>query len=263
MKLKILLFSILCAAACAAGAQALPVPFVENGKTLDSTPTMTMYWAGHQSRAVLVLIPGGDGNLGIKPDTPDLKHPFYQTLKRLSSAELTSGKIDVAIFDSPYPLSPNQRYPSARGTSDHVKRIKSVVKYYKDKTRLPVWIMGHSNGGISLMEFVRHLQDERETNLISGMVVSSARNETRFSAPLDFPILFMDHKNNGCNVDSATIYGTYEKVKEISGSAVERAFITSGEAQSLNACVSGFHMYYKADEEVAKVLEDFLIRNTR
>jgi hypothetical protein len=263
VKFRLILLVVLLIISCAVGAEVLPVPFLEDGKVIDSTPTMTMYWKGQEAKAVLILIPGGDGNVGIKPDTSDLKNPFYQIFKRLSLIDQTSGKIDAVIFDSPYPLSPNQRYPSARGTTDHVKRIKSVVKFYKEKTTLPVWIIGHSNGGISLMEFIKHLQDVNETSLISGMVVSSARNESQFASPIDFPILFMDHKNNGCTVDSATIYSTFEKVKAISHNKVERTFISSGESQSLNPCVSGYHMYYKAGEEVSKVLEDFVLQNTR
>lgn len=244
-----------------ARAEVIPVDLKEEGK-IESTPTMTMYWAGQQSRAVLVLIPGGDGNIGIKPETPDLKHPFYQALKRLSDPTLTSGTTDVVVFDSPYPLSPNQRYPSARATSDHVKRVKSVLAFYKEKTHLPVWVMGHSNGGITLMELIKDLQKTNRIKLIDGMVVSSARNESSFSAPLNFPILFMDHKNNGCAVDDQTVYRTYESVKKIASSPVGQVLITSGESQSANPCVSGFHMYFKADAELSKALDDFIGKNT-
>lgn len=244
-----------------ARAEVIPVDLKEDGK-IDSTPTMTMYWAGRQARAVLVLIPGGDGNIGIKLETPDLKHPFYQALKRLTDPALTSGATDVVIFDSPYALSPNQRYPAARGSSDHVKRIESVLAFYKERTRLPVWIMGHSNGGISLMELIKALQKNNRTKLIDGMVVSSARNESAFSAPLDFPILFIDHKNNGCAVDTQTVYRTYESVKTIASRAVGQVLITSGESQSANPCYSGFHMYFKAEDELSKALDDFIVKNT-
>jgi hypothetical protein len=245
-----------------ARAEVIQVDLKEDGK-IDSKPTMTMYWAGQQARAVLVLIPGGDGNIGIKPETPDLKHPFYQALKRLSAPALTSGATDVVIFDNPYPLSPNQRYPSARGTSDHIKRMESVLAFYKEKTHLPVWVMGHSNGGISLMELIRDLQKTDRTKLIDGMVVSSARNESSFSAPLNFPILFIDHKNNGCAVDDQTVYRTYESVKKITSSAVGQVLITSGESQSANPCYSGFHMYFKAEDELSKALDDFIGKYAR
>jgi hypothetical protein len=98
--------------------------------------------------------------------------------------------------------------------------------------------------------------------LIDGMIVSSARNESSFSAPLNFPILFIDHKNNGCAVDAQTVYRTYEAVKKIASSHVGQALITGGESQSANPCHSGFHMYFHAEEELSKVLDDFIGKNT-
>lgn len=258
---KILLLALLSFFALAR-AEVIPVDLKEDGK-IDSTPTMTMYWPGRQARAVLVLIPGGEGHIGIKPETRDLKHPFYQALKRLSDPALTSGSTDVVIFDSPFLLSPGQRYPSARGTSDHIKRIESVLAFYKERTHLPVWVMGHSNGGISLMELMRDLQKTNRTNLIDGMVVSSARNESSFSSPLGFPILFIDHKNNGCAATDQSVYRTYESVRKIASGVVGQALVASGESQSANPCRSGFHMYFKADEELSKVLDDFIGKNTR
>ena len=260
-KMKRLLVISLLSVFALARAEVIPVDLKEDCK-IDSTPTMTMYWAGQQARAVLVLIPGGDGNIGIKPEMVDLKNPFYKALKRLSDPALTSGTTDVVIFDSPYPLSPNQPYPSARGTSDHIKRMESVLAFYRKKTHLPVWVMGHSNGGISLMELIRYLQKTNQTKLIDGMVVSSARNESSFSAPLNFPILFIDHKNNGCTKGTQTVYRTYESVKKITSSPVGQVLITSGESQSADPCRSGFHMYFKAEEELSKALDDFIGKNT-
>jgi len=244
-------------------AEVIPVDLKQDGK-VDATPTMTMYWPARKARAVLVLIPGGDGYLGIKPETVDLAHPFYQALKRLTASDLTSGSIDVVIFDSPYRLSSpgHTRYPSARSGSDHIQRIESVLVFYKEKSHLPVWVMGHSNGGISLMELIKHLQKTDRTTLVDGMVVSSARNEAAFSAPLNFPILFIDHKDNGCTFDNQTVYRTYESVKKISSSVVGQALITSGESQNADPCHSGYHMYFKAEEELSKTLDDFIVRNT-
>ena len=194
-------------------AEVVAVDLAENGKLLSEIPTQTLYWKAPTPSAVLVLIPGGDGHIGIRTDTVDLRHPFYLALKTLTNPDLTTGSFDVVIFDSPKPLSPGQRYPSDRGSSDHIKRIESVVSNYRERTGLPIFIMGHSNGGISLMEFIRYLQKNKKTQIISGMIVSSARNEASFSAPIDFPVLFIDHKSNACSVTLRAVYDTYGKEK--------------------------------------------------
>ncbi len=262
MKTLLALFTLVIA--LSGHAEVIPVDLKQDGK-VDSTPTMTMYWPAQKARAVLVLIPGGDGYLGIKPDTVDLAHPFYQALKRLTTPDLTSGSIDVVIFDSPYRLSSpgfGKRHPSERTSSDHIQRIESVLVFYKEKSHLPVWVMGHSNGGISLMELIKHLQRTDRTTMIDGMVVSSARNEAAFSAPLNFPILFIDHKDNGCTNDNQTVYRTYDSVKKISSSVVGQVLITSGESQNADPCYSGHYMYFKAEEELSKALDEFIVRNT-
>ena len=101
-------------------AEVVAVDLAENGKLLSEIPTQTLYWRAPTPRALLVLIPGGDGHIGVRPDTVDLRHPFYLALKTLTSPDLTTGSFDVVIFDSPKPLSPGQRYPSDQIGRAHV-----------------------------------------------------------------------------------------------------------------------------------------------
>lgn len=181
------------------GAEVISVMPLANCFVCSTEPSKTMYWQGKNSKAVLILVPGGEGYIGLKPEQTD--HPFhqFQTLKRLTNSDLTSGHFDVVLLDSPAPLSPNQRYPTARGGADHLIRIESVIRYYKEKTGLPVWLMGHSNGGISLTEFVKYAQKNGKLDLISGVVASAIRNESYFNAPTPFPMLFLHHKTDGCS----------------------------------------------------------------
>jgi len=129
-------------------AEVIPIQPLESCFSCSSKPSMTMYWQGKESKAVVIFIPGGEGYIGLKEGELDHPYQFFQTLKRLTNPDLTSGKFDVVLLDSPSELSPNQMYPSARGAFDHMIRIESAIRYYKEKTGLPVWLMGHSNGGI-------------------------------------------------------------------------------------------------------------------
>jgi hypothetical protein len=162
-----------------ASAEVIPIASTSTGLLSSSAPTLTFYWSGKDSKAVLLFIPGGPGQIGLKPDTTEPQGERPQMLKRLSDPEATSGRYDVVLIDSPYPLSPNSPYPSARGTTDHVKRIEASALYYKHKTGLPIWVMGHSNGGISLTAFIKYLQSENKMDLISGMVALDIRSESR------------------------------------------------------------------------------------
>lgn len=243
----------------AAKAEVIPVEQIEKGLMISSEPSMTMYWQGKSSKAVLIFIPGGEGYIGLKPGQTDHLYHFHQMLKRLTNPALTSGRFDVVLLDSPRELSPRQPYPTARGSSDHLVRIESAVHYYKERTGLPVWLMGHSNGGISLTEFVKYMQKENKTSLVAGMIASGIRSESYFNAPLDMPVLFMHHQKDGCSRTLPNASNdNYLKVKDFNKSATEFVYVTGGEAESKDPCRSGYHMYYRAGEEAANLIDAFM-----
>jgi hypothetical protein len=220
---------------------------------------MTMHWRGSNAKALIIFIPGGEGYIGLKEGDQDHPYPFFQTLKRLTNPNLTSGGFDVVLFDSPSELSPRQLYPSDRGAFDHMIRIESVIKFYKLKTGLPVWLMGHSNGGISLSEFFNYAKKNNKTDLISGFIVSGARSETYFDPPYTFPMLFIHHDKDGCSHTRAEAsFKNFEKVKEVSQFPTEFVYVAGGMAEPKDPCRSGHHMYNAAAEEAAKHIDTFL-----
>lgn len=256
---KLLTYLTLLASSLVHAAEVIPVDPIEKCFLCSSEPSLTMYWQGKKSKALLLLIPGGEGFVGLKPGQTDNQYHQFQTLKRLTDPSLTSGQFDVVLLDSPGPLSPNQPYPSARGGSDHMIRIESAVRYYKAKTGLPVWLMGHSNGGISLTEFLKYARKNNRMDLIDGMVVSAVRNESYFDEPIGFPMLFIHHQQDGCSSTRHSVsFRNYEKVKAFSTSAIDFVTVQGGQAESRDPCRSGFHMYFGAGEEVAKYLDEFM-----
>ena len=243
----------------AARAEVIAVEQIEKGLMISSEPSMSMYWQGKSSKALLIFIPGGEGYIGLKPGQTDQLYQFHQMLKRLTNPTLTSGRFDVVLLDSPRELSPRQPYPSARSSSDHLVRIESAARFYQEKTGLPVWLMGHSNGGISLTAFVKYLQKENKTSLVAGMIPSGIRSESYFNAPLDMPVLFMHHQKDGCSHTlSSASHDNYLKVKGLNQSVTEFVYVTGGAAESRDPCRSGYHMYFGASEEAANLIDAFM-----
>lgn len=233
-------------------AEVIPVAPLESCFLCSSEPSLTMYWPGKDAKAVLMLIPGGDGHVGLKLGQTDHRFHQFQTLKRLTDPELTSGHFDVVLLDSPGPLS-------SRGSSDHMIRIESAVRYYKEKTGLPVWLMGHSNGGLSLTEFLQYARKKKRVELIAGMVASAVRNESYFDEPVAFPMLFMHHQSDGCSATTLSAsFRNYENVKTFSTAPVKFVIIQGGSAEPRHPCHSGFHLYFGAGEEVANHLDEFM-----
>ncbi len=263
MKNLLLLFA-LCTHLLSHAAEVIPVTPIAKCFLCSSAPSLTMYFKAPQAKAVLLFIPGGEGTIGLKEGQTNHRFHLFQTLQRLTDPTLTSGQWDVVLLDSPAELSPRQYYPAARGESDHLIRIESVVRFYKEKTGLPVWLMGHSNGGISLTFFLKYAQKNNKLDLIGGMIPSGIRNESNFEAPIPFPVLFLHHQSDGCShTTPSAAQSLHEKVKKVATSPTDFVFVTSGEPEPRDPCRSGHHMYFGAGEEAAKAIDAFMSAQVR
>ena len=181
-------------------AQVVGVEFKEKGFMFSDSPTLTFVWPSPEARTTLIFIPGGEGRIGLTPERKNLGGFYAATLKPLSDSKLTSGTFNVVVFDSPVNLPVGSGYAYSRQASEHLLRIESVVKHYKELYGLPVWLMGHSNGAVSVTEFYKMLQKKQQEQIVEGAVYSSARNGAAFNDTTKLPILFLAHKKDGCPV---------------------------------------------------------------
>lgn len=239
--------------------QVVSVEFKEKGFLFSDAPTLSFLWPAKQAKATLVFIPGGEGRLGITPDRKNLGGFYGSTLKPLSDEKLTSGGFNVVVFDSPVNL-PGTDYPTSRQSNEHLLRIESVVRHFKNAYGLPVWIMGHSNGAVSITEFYKMLQQSKKEDLVEGAVFSSARTGANFNDRTRLKILFLGHEREQCpkSLPSRTKL-VFEQQQKTNPLKTEFILVKGGEAQAQNPCGSGFHMYFGASEEAYKAIEQFVL----
>lgn len=250
-------------------AQVVAVEQVEQSWRVRSAPTLTLLRAagGPQPRAVLMMMPGGEGRLGLRPDgaldTSPPRTSFAAVARRLVDPKLTSGALHVVGVDSPYDLGYGPDI-SLRATRDHLVRMESVAQFYRARFGLPVWVMGHSNGGYSVAEFAKHLQDRKKEDLVAGLVFSAARTISDFGGgPFRWPALFVVSAEDGCAGTSAPgNERLYQRFEERNAAATEFVLVHSAQPQGEDPCRNGTHMYHRAEEEVAKILDDFIARHT-
>ena len=224
----------------------------------ETPPTLNFLWQSKNTKAVLIFIPGGEGHLGITPDRKNLGGFYGSTLKPLSDPSLTSGHFDVVVFDNPTALPVGKTYPVSRTSQDHLSRIDSVVHYFKNKTNKPIWLMGHSNGAVSITEYYKYLKKEKRDNVIAGMVYSSARNGADFPVDTHLPVLFLAHEKDGCRM--STNYASrsvYDSLIKTNTEKTQYLVLKGGEEESGHPCVSGYHMFYGASEEAYKAIDAF------
>lgn len=239
-------------------AEVLSVGHIENGVASTSDVTLTFLWKSDSARATLIMIPGGEGHLGLSPDRADMGGFYGNTLKPLSNPGITSGIFNVVIFDSPNALPVGNPYPISRATAAHLSRIEDVVQFYKAKFNKPVWLMGHSNGAVSITEFYRYLQRNQKEGIVSGMIYSSARNGAWFNSETNVPILFLAHEYDGCrNSTNANSLGVYKDLMKSNRQKMDYVLLKTGDSESQDACRSGHHMFFNAHEEAYKAIDRF------
>ena len=238
-------------------AQVIPVSPPAQEGAAPAEPTMTFLWTSPQARAVLIFIPGGEGRLKLKPERKALGGFYGGALKPLSDPALTSALFHVVVFDSPVDLPVGSVYPVSRNSADHQMRVDSVVRYYKNKFNLPIWLMGHSNGVPSIVEYFKKLQDTQQESMIEGLVYSSARNGAYFRSGTRVPILFLAHEQDGCA--SSLVSNSRSHYRNLAGQGhteIDYVLIQGGQSEG-NPCNSGFHMFSGAYEQAYRAIDAF------
>jgi len=247
----------------AIAAEVVSVTPIEDCFLCSNTPSLTMYWKNSNAKVVLLVLPGGTGQVGLTLERRDVKQSFYENLKRLTNASLTNGQVDLVLLDSSRVLTANGANLSGRAAKEHMIRIESVVKHYKEKTGLPVWILGQSNGGASLANFIRYMQEKKQSDVIAGAIASATRPESNFPSVLSIPLLFITHESDGCrNLDQ--LRKIYEAAKNANSASTEWFVVEGGEAEtSKDVCHSGYHMFYKSGEQYAQAIDDFITASVK
>lgn len=241
-------------------AEVLGIEFKEKGLFFSDVPTYSFVWPSNQAKATLIFIPGGVGRIGITPDRKKLGGFSASVLKPLSDEKLTSGSFNVVIFDSPINLPVGSDYPYSRQDKEHLLRIESLVRYFKDLYGVPVWLMGHSNGAVSLTEFYKMLQKSGTENMIEGAIYSSSRNGADFSSNTNLPILFLTHEHDGCEKSlPSRSKAVFESQSKTNLKKIKFVSIKGGEAQAQHPCYSGFHMFHGAGQEAYAAIDSFFI----
>jgi pimeloyl-ACP methyl ester carboxylesterase len=172
----------------------------------------------------------------------------------------TSGQFNVVIFDNPtvLPQSTKYTYPASRGGLDHLVRIDSVVNHYQKLLNKPIWLLGHSNGAASITEYYKKIQKNKKEDSIAGLIYSAAIHGSEFNSNTLLPVLFLHHENDGCDVTTIQqATKVYEKLKLQGNVKTDFSVVRGGFAESKDACLSGFHMYFGAEKETADLIDKF------
>jgi hypothetical protein len=222
----------------------------------NAPPTMTLLNGVENAQVTLVAIPGGEGRIGLNETSTGTRAATAVMLNNLTRADFATSRFNIVIFDSPYDIYPY----NMRRSADHLDRIESVVRYYKAKFNKPVWLLGHSWGSVSVTEFINKSSENRA--LLAGLITSASLHEIEIKDGVNMPVLFLHHEQDDCR-ETPYSYAqkNFEKTKALNKGVTEFATVKGGDSRG-NPCRDGRHMFFGAYEEAAKLIDQFIKRNS-
>ncbi|SCK26219.1 Alpha/beta hydrolase family protein [Variovorax sp. HW608] len=161
-----------------------------------------LYLAPDKPRAAVILLAGGHGGLQIFPNG-SVNWGDGNFLVRTRDLFRQQG-LAVAVVDAP---SDRQSAPFLNGfrqTPEHVADLKAVIGWMRDKTGVPVWLVGTSRGTQSAAWISTQLPraDGGPDGLVlTSTILSDPRGRPVPAMPLDrvtVPVLVVHHQQDGC-----------------------------------------------------------------
>lgn len=231
------------------------IPFQFGSENKSDIPTV--FWAKPESTATLIFLPGGGGSFSLTKRVDP--QPTWVLSELHKSSELP---INLVFIDSYHSLQADFGDPytrwAARRDIRHIEHIKVVIEHYRKLLGKPVFLFGHSNGSLSLAEFLNQSVDNQK--LIVGLIFSGSRNETEVKQQLNVPTLVLHHRSDPNRWTSPTAAGRlFTSIKRNNTAITELLWVEGGkDTPGGDPTHTGRHMYNEATAEAASLIQQFL-----
>ncbi len=214
-------------------------------ETLQTRPhrTLKLYFdrPAVPSDTILVLFFGSNGRVTV----PNI-------LRRTAPLFAEKG-LPVVIVDEPL------RFHSSRATPDHLEDIRKIVEELGGHGFKQIYLVGTSNGTISVAHAGAHLRDKR----IKGLVLTGTQSYyLKKHVPIEetpYPALFIHHKCDDC------FFNSYEETLQLSkryvhSPRVDFVTVNGGENGRAYACADmTYHDFWKREKEFAQAITDWVL----
>ena len=226
-------------------AQVIDVPHA------DEAPTKTLLAQPAKPRALVLLFPGGGGMAGISDNgAVRSRHTFVRSLGMWEQYGIAA-----VLVDSPYDLG-DLRRGNLRGRQDHLTRVDEVVKFYKAKFGLPVWIFGHSMGSSTATYYANELGASK--GALSGIIIAGTINSASLNDEVSLPVLGIHHAHDGCA--GTPVVASSRIIEGRPSKYVSQLEIIEGGISEGGVCESfAYHGFNQTEPEFVKRAAQFIL----
>ena len=243
--MKLIIFYVLLLCSAVVNAQYFEVP------SAGSEPTKTFLIEAPKSKATVVFFQGGDGVLNIQPDGSN---------NRTNSPMIRSGAlwkqygINYVMVDSPYDLG-DYRRTNKRGDADHLDRAEAVVRFYKNKFNVPIWIYGHSMGTVTVTKLANRSGNSLE---LAGVIIAGTHDGETVSAEFNKPVLAIHHKREAC--PGTPISASEAIIKSRPASTKSELVMIDGGDNTGHPCAGlAYHGFNNVEDQVVDAAAKFIL----
>lgn len=217
----------------------------------DEASTRTLLVPVSKPRAVVLLFPGGGGRAAISDEgAVKSRHTFVRSLNLWSQYQ-----IDAVLVDTPYDLG-DLRRDNLRERQDHMDRVGEVVSYYKNKTRLPIWIFGHSMGTSTATYFANQSSDQSKQ--LAGIIIAGTIRTASLNDSFTLPVLGIHHLEDACL--GTPVSATKRIIDGRQAKFISRLEMIEGGVSEGNVCESfAYHGFNQTEPELIKRVAQFIL----
>ncbi len=207
------------------------------------------------AKAVLLMFPGGEGAKRFQEEGG--KIVLMQDFPGRTTPDFVGKGFAVAIIDAPSDHASGM-IPGFRNTPEHLQDVRRVVNFLDAQGLSPIYLLGVSNGTLSVGYAGALLNDER----IKGLVLCSTLAERFVSGPLiqkiTLPVLMVHHREDGC---PASPFQEAERLKtKFTGSPkVDFVEVQGGLPPQSGPCTAlSRHGFLGMEDQVVQVITDWV-----
>lgn len=222
---------------------------------------------GPPTAATLVLMMGGNGQLGIYPNGSLQRDSHF--LARVRGEFTARGHVAVLV-DAP--SDRRELGGDFRESAEHATDLGAVIAHVRQAFGQPVWVVGHSRGTHSAVTAAARLSGAAAPDgiVLAAAILDSSRFGSATAKPLQdsgvealrVPVLVLHHTQDACPVSPAA------KLPELQArlpAAASRIITYDGGSSRGAFCeVQAFHSFHGIEQRVVDDLTGYIAqRNAR
>jgi pimeloyl-ACP methyl ester carboxylesterase len=199
-----------------------------------------------QPSASVILFVGGDGKLGDETQT---------FLLRVRYRFVAAG-MSVAVPGTPTD-HPGGFGPYFRTWMAHVDDVAAVVDFLKSKARVPVWVVGNSNGTISAANAAATLGPRAVAGVILTSAVWLDALGTVPVGKIAVPVLVLQDFTDTCPVSKPPL--SQQNMRRFTSAPAKKFVMLYGPDTPAPPCgLNSGHDFYRIDAEAADLMIDWI-----